>query len=121
MQECLAYATDRRIITDEENVLGVPNYPEFVENRHDQTIWSLVCKKHQIAPFRDPSEWGNDYSRYPEDVIKRSTYPQVIESHRHRTLRYSFELKYKEKKWYWLPRKFVHLIDLIGEICNENK
>lgn len=30
-----------------------PNYPEFIENRHDQTILSMLIKKHNIYTFDD--------------------------------------------------------------------
>ena len=46
--EWLSYAQDERIITDMPNQGGKENYPEFKEHRHDQSIWSLLCKKHQI-------------------------------------------------------------------------
>lgn len=93
-EEYLNYCADVRIISDEPNVLGKPNYDDFIVNRHDQTIFSLLYKKHGYPPFRDPSEYGLDLSLFPEDVVKRSPYPQVIESHRNKTLRYDFQLKY---------------------------
>ena len=44
--EYLYYAQDKRIITDDANVLGVSNYPEFRDHRHDQSILSLLTKKY---------------------------------------------------------------------------
>ena len=52
--EFLAYASDSRINTDKKNVLGKPNYEHFKENRHDQTVHSLLSKKWGILSFRDP-------------------------------------------------------------------
>ena len=46
IQEWLYYCQDKRIITDDNNTLGLPNYPDFKENRHDQTILSLLIKKY---------------------------------------------------------------------------
>jgi hypothetical protein len=57
VDEYLYYVQDKRIVTDEPNVMGKENYSEFVEHRHDQTILSLLCKKHGIQPFRDPSQY----------------------------------------------------------------
>ena len=54
IQEWLYYCQDKRIITDDNNTLGLPNYPDFKENRHDQTILSLLIKKY-----------GEVYSGYP--------------------------------------------------------
>ena len=58
-KQFLFYAEHYRIITDEPNTMGLPNYDGFIENRHDQTIWSLLTKKNNILPFRDPSQYGS--------------------------------------------------------------
>ena len=54
IDEYLMYAQDPRIITDIPNQMGKDNYPGFRDNRHDQTIWSLLCKKKGIIPFDVP-------------------------------------------------------------------
>lgn len=109
IDQYLAYVQDRRIVTDEPNVLGKDNYPEFIENRHDQTVWSLLCKKNGIRPFRDPSEWGLDHSLFSDEVNERSPYPQVIESHRNPKLHYFFQLNYKRKWWYGIFRRIISM------------
>lgn len=35
-----------------------------------------------------------DYSKFSQDVLARSDYPQVIESHRNPLFKHSFELAY---------------------------
>ena len=50
--EWLSYAQDERIITDIPNQSDKDNYPGFQEHRHDQSIWSLLCKKHQLDGVR---------------------------------------------------------------------
>lgn len=80
-QEVLSYAQDIRIISDRPNTLGKENYPDFVDHRHDQSVISLISKKRGIIKFRDPSQYGM-INRYPKDVEERSTYPQIIDSHR---------------------------------------
>lgn len=77
------YSVDKRIITDDDNVMGKDNYSGFVENRHDQTVYSLLAKKYKLPAFRDPSQYGL-HARYhcTKDVEERSKYPQVIDSHR---------------------------------------
>ena len=52
--EWLRYAQDERIVTDAPNRCGKPDYPEFREHRHDQSIWSLLCKKHGVELHRQP-------------------------------------------------------------------
>ena len=84
IDEFLWYIQDPRIVTDMPNQLGKENYDGFKENRHDQTVWSLLTKKHGIKPFRDLSQYG-DFSRnlmWSKDVLDRSTYPTILCSHR---------------------------------------
>ena len=59
VMEWLAYASDPRILTDIDNQMGKPDLPTFNENRHDQTVLSLLSKKWQLEEFRDPSQYGN--------------------------------------------------------------
>lgn len=82
IEEYMRYESDFRIVSDDPNVMGQENYPGFIGNRHDQTVWSLLCKKHNIFPFRDPSEYGNDKNIFTDEVNARSSYPQVFFSHR---------------------------------------
>lgn len=46
VEELLYYSQDKRIITDDKNTLGFKNYKEFRDNRHDQTILSILIKKY---------------------------------------------------------------------------
>ena len=59
VMEWLAYLSDPRIVTDIDNQMGKPNLRTFKENRHDQTVLSLLSKKWQLDEFRDPSQYGN--------------------------------------------------------------
>ena len=52
VDEWLAYVQDERIISDNPNQCGYPNYPEFIEHRHDESIFSLLIKKHGLRPSR---------------------------------------------------------------------
>lgn len=72
--EYLKYGRDSRIITDSENVLGYDNYPGFIENRHDQSIFSLLSKQYGLEAFRDPSQWGNSH----RDLYPNSNYNQIL-------------------------------------------
>lgn len=98
--EWLEYVQDERIVTDIPNQLGIPNYEGFRVHRHDQSCFSLLCKKYGVKPFRDPSQFGNNGDVFPEDVIGRSTYPQVIDSFRDPLIGNKFQLKYGKKRWY---------------------
>ena len=54
IKEWLYYGQDKRIITDDQNTMGKENYPEFRDNRHDQTVLSLLIKKHGEANSGSP-------------------------------------------------------------------
>lgn len=105
--EWLEKAEDARMITDAPNVMGKKNYEEFVDNRHDQSIWSVLCKKKGIQPYRDPSQYGSNAQEFTKEVTERSTYPQIMESHRHADLKYIFQLD-SSKRWYHLLLKTIY-------------
>jgi len=93
--EWLRYCEDIRIVSDCGNVLGNENYDGFKENRHDQTVWSLLCKKHGLLPFRSPlTEDGEEYN---DEVRKRSNYPVVLDWHHMGYMRWEWQLN---SKWY---------------------
>ena len=80
LSDYLSWCKDPRIILDGQNVMGLPNYEGFVENRHDQTVWSLLTKKYGIVAFRDPSQWGKNEKLFTESTINISSYPVIIDS-----------------------------------------
>lgn len=100
IQEWLKYIQDARIVTDMPNCSGEKNYSGFIENRHDQSCLSLLCKKYEIKPFRDPSQYGVNAGLWPKDVQERSTYPQMIDSYRDYRVGNMFQLKLRDKAWY---------------------
>jgi hypothetical protein len=58
MNEWLKFSEDYRIITDSMNECGLPNYEEFVDHRHDQSILSLLGRKYNIKNIPDISQFG---------------------------------------------------------------
>ena len=71
----LNYAKDYRIITDSPNECGLPNYQEFVDHRHDQSILSLLGRKYNIKNIPDISQFGNG----------RQVTSQILNHHRNRS------------------------------------
>lgn len=71
--EYLNYSQNERVITDivSENI----NFDGFRDHRHDQSIWSLMCKKYDIEPHRLISQHGlhliNDF---PNDKYGQITF-----------------------------------------------
>lgn len=71
----------------------------FIEHRHDQSIFSLLCKRYNLEPFRDPSQYGIrpwEYLAkgrlYNPKVYKNSNYPQILVSQRKANI-YTFRIK----------------------------
>lgn len=91
VEEWLQYCEDERIVTDNPNVMGKENYEGFRDNRHDQTVLSLLSKKWGIAAFRDPSELGDEKrDEFDRDVLNRSPYKRVICLHRNKKMPKSY-------------------------------
>lgn len=77
VKEYLKYSQNINIISDLKSVTG-ENYPEFIDHRHDQSIWSLLCKKYKIPGHRLISQHGDHLKAdFPED-----TYGQITLHHR---------------------------------------
>ncbi len=100
LNEWLFWLQDARAVTDQPNCLGKDNYSEFIEHRHDQSIFSLLCKKYGVEPFRDPSQFGERKDKYAEEICQRSEYPQIVFSHRRGDMKSLFQLKYEKQRWY---------------------
>ncbi len=78
----LHYCCNPELLMDPTDADKALNHPGFKAHRHDQSIFSLLAKKHGLPAFRDPSQWGNDRTAaYPN-----SPYPQLIELTRQRDI-----------------------------------
>jgi hypothetical protein len=65
-RQWLELAQDERVLTDLPNQCGLSDYPDFREHRHDQSLFSLLTKKHGLGAFRNPSQRGHKgLKRYP--------------------------------------------------------
>ncbi len=68
LQEWIKYASDSQIITDDPNTCGKENYEGFIENRHDQSVFSLLTKKYEGVTIDN-----NLFVKYP-----RKEKPQAL-------------------------------------------
>ena len=95
IQEWLALCENENILTDIPNKCGLPNFEEYIDHRHDQSILSLLAIKNKIEIFRDPTQWGNKYKliifktegefidkNYQENKFSNSIYPTILHAHR---------------------------------------
>ena len=55
LKEYIYYGKDKRIITDDINTFSLPNYNEFKDHRHDQSILSILIKKYNQANSGKPN------------------------------------------------------------------
>lgn len=85
ISEYINFCENKKILIehddDEDNV--------FIEHRHDQSVFSLLCKKYNLETFRDPSQYGIrpweylDNGRiYNPQKYDNSCYPQILVSFR---------------------------------------
>ncbi|CAD7947498.1 unnamed protein product [Amoebophrya sp. A25] len=51
LEDWLEACEDRRVMTEEGNVLGFPNFPSFKNHNDDQSAFSLLFKKYGFTPF----------------------------------------------------------------------
>lgn len=72
------YLRDPRIVTDDPNMCGWSNFPEFKDHRHDQAVLSLLAAKNNFQLFRDPTQWGNNEI----GLFVNSPYGQLLYHHR---------------------------------------
>lgn len=49
VNEWLDYSQNANIITDLSNTQGKQNYPNYIDHRHDQSIFSLLCEKYKVS------------------------------------------------------------------------
>ena len=49
LEEWSHYCADRRILSDDPNVCGLPNLPEFRDHRHDQSVLTNLKEQYGIG------------------------------------------------------------------------
>ena len=55
-----------------------PNFMEFKDHRHDQSVLTILSVKYNFELFRDPTQFGNDF----KDQFNNSPYDQLFNHHR---------------------------------------
>jgi hypothetical protein len=54
LEQWLRYCTDTRILTDIPNACGLPNFPDFIDHRHDQSILTNCALRQGVPGLGDP-------------------------------------------------------------------
>lgn len=102
VEDYLKYCTDESLLTDDEFIVE-NNYSNFIDHRHDQSIFSLLSKKYCIKSYREPSQYGDrpweyfaNNRLYDEKKYDNSQYPRIVISYR-KANRIRFSIKEKLK------------------------
>lgn len=70
--EWLNYCKDPRILTDMSNTCGKPNLEGFIDHRHDQSILTNLCIKHNIKYTNSIRKFVgvnlDDIKNYPDTI-----------------------------------------------------
>jgi hypothetical protein len=78
LKEWLKYLRDPRIVTDDPNMCGRPNFAEFKDHRHDQSVLTILSVRYDIQLFCDPTQFGNNF----RNQFTNSPYGQLFYHHR---------------------------------------
>lgn len=112
VEEWLHYMQDYRICTDAPDECGLPPLEGFVENRHDQSVLSLLVAKHNIPIYRDPARYGDHWKTLTEggraesldwkasNSMAPSPYGTLINVHRFRNK--------KPGQIFWLIKRLLY-------------
>lgn len=104
VKEWLNYMEDEKIVSPKHFLPDVEEFPDFYSHREDQSVLSILTKKHILPVFRDPSDYGDmpwRYARrewtYAPRKYTNSPYPKIILSNRN-TAPYKYLIKDKIRK-----------------------
>ena len=60
--------SDRRLVSNDANICGLPNMPDFTAHRHDQSVLSLLCRKAGIKALTYGD--GSTPPHFPEKSLE---------------------------------------------------
>ena len=81
-EEWLELVQDEHLLTDEPSILGKPEYDGFVEHRHDQSIFSLISKKHNLPIYTSLLHYQIfRIKKYPYFITTRILKPWKLSEH----------------------------------------
>lgn len=119
MKEWIKYAQDYRIITDAPNTCGLDNYDGFEENRHDQSILSLLMKKYNVSIIEElPVADFYVYHHTRETSIR--AVKKELARRRRKQIKDCLERK-KFKGVYYIERERMLAIPVIQRITRINR
>ncbi|BDU51417.1 hypothetical protein [Haliovirga abyssi] len=95
-EKFLEYSCNEINLTDKFDK-RIEQREDFIEHRHDQSIFSLLYKKNNLKSFKDPSQFGKYPSGYSANRMKKIEYEKLYILENGRKFRVNcFSEKYKE-------------------------
>ena len=93
VEKLFNYSTDKRIITDDHNAQGLPNYKGFIDDRHDQTVLSLLTKKLRYSHLNKNKTKACDLNKIDVNLM-----PYIFCIYRRLKFKSYYELRRKCKE-----------------------
>jgi hypothetical protein len=97
----LEYMCDERILSGKNFLKNINEFDDFVVHREDQSVLSILCRKHNLEVFRDPSDFGDRPWEYASNrwtlnkkKYSNSEYPKILIGNRSAN---PLVYKYKER------------------------
>lgn len=95
VQELAMAMADPRVLTDLPNTQGLDNLTGYRGHRHDQSVLTIIARKHDLPRFPDPTQFGFPHNRpaidpSPDGIVRpEARFHNIFDIHRrrHRTLR----------------------------------
>jgi hypothetical protein len=75
LSEWQYYLKDSRVVTYEANTCGLPNLPDYIDHRHDQSVLSLLSLKYGRELYREPTQFTLN------ETYQNSPYGQLFDHH----------------------------------------
>lgn len=66
-------------LIDDSPIPSIPEFDEFIDNRHDQAILSMIVKKYNIQTMIDPSQYAMKHENF-----KKEDFVQIFNLHKKR-------------------------------------
>lgn len=105
IQEYKNAICNKQALCDDDNILGKPNFPGYKEHRHDQSILSILARRHRLPLFPDPTQPNlvpRDEQRDTFDGIPRPgiSYRRLFNLHRIRNNNFFVNMSRRLRKKY---------------------
>lgn len=110
-KEFLDKVQDEKLVTD---IKYMTQYKEFIDHRHDQSIFSLLCKKYEIIPFVEPTQYGDHpwlYNQHKKFIFIESNVNRIHSKKIILSLRKSSLIRMKIR---------IFILDIFGESIFNN-